>query len=258
MQTKSHRKTPRTRAHAAFTLIEMLVVVIVIAILAGLVLAIVSGMGDSRKAITIERIEKVRACLEEFYAEYGQYPPVKLYPRVNGTQPFEYEYPVTNGMPRQDVYTYVWQNENDPYSGSVFKFGLMSFLVTRYEGRADNVVSIYPNLLPPGNPQWGPDHNQVVGGNIVGDQVRDKRAMRRWLPFLFEPNITTTEWGPEHSVVDGSQTRVWTNSVITVKDGWGQTLHYKSPPPYATYDIWSDGPDGASGTSDDIHSRPGN
>jgi hypothetical protein len=132
----------------------------------------------------------------------------------------------------------------------------MSFLVTRYEGRADNVVSIYPNLLPPGNPQWGPDHNQVVGGNIVGDQERDTRAMRRWSPFLFEPNITTTEWGPEHSVVDGTQTRVWTNKIITVKDGWGQTLHYKSPPPYATYDIWSDGP--SSSPNDDIHSRPGN
>lgn len=256
MQSYNQESEPRTRAHAAFTLIEMLVVVIVIAILAGLVLAIVSGMGDSKKAVTIERIEKVRACVTEFYAEYGQYPPVSsCYP---GGQPFRYEYPVTNGASDSITYeNWVGPHETDPCSGSIFVFGLMSYLVQRANNDVMAFVGYVPGVI---NNQWGPVNNQADGPPPYTpiNQIRDDRARTRWTPFLFDPDITTTEWGGGHDVLDGSQHRIWTNKLITVKDGWGRELNYRSPPPHATYDIWSSGPDGASGTSDDIHSRPGN
>ena len=243
MQVKPHRQAPRTRTHAAFTLIEMLVVVIVIAILAGMVLSIASGIYGSQKPKSIECIEKVRACVEEFYTEYGQYPPVS---DCYGGQPFGYEYPWTNGMDSAS-YGYVAPNELNPCSGTIFKFGLMSFLVTRFAGRADNVEPLYPNLF---NPQWGPTYN-----SFVGDQPRDIRAMSRWQHYLFDPNITSED-KPPHSATFGSNTYAWTNKCLTVKDGWGHELHYKSAPPYSTYDIWSNGPDGVDGTSDDIHSSP--
>jgi hypothetical protein len=43
------------------------------------------------------------------------------------------------------------------------------------------------------------------------------------------------------------------NRKITIWDAWNHEIHYKSLPPYDTYDIWSDGKDGKSGTADDIH-----
>ncbi len=60
-----------------FTLVEMLVVVVVILILAGMTISIMSYVntktGRSRAAADIERIKNA---LEEYYAVYGMYPPV--------------------------------------------------------------------------------------------------------------------------------------------------------------------------------------
>jgi len=257
MQSSNHRPIPQPRTHAAFTLIEMLVVVIVIAILAGMVLSIVSGISGNEKAKTIERIEKVRACVEEFYAEYGQYPPVKS---CYGGQPFRYEYPVTNGSSDSITYSdWVGPNETDPCSGTIFVFGLMSFLVQRDNPDVVEFTTYVPSVI---NNQWGPSDNQTHGPPpyMPIHQDRDLRAITHWSPFLFDPDITTSGWGPEHTyTVSGTISDTiyaWTNKMITVVDGWGHELHYKSAPPYSTYDIWSDGPDGISGTADDIHSSP--
>ena len=45
---------------------------------------------------------------------------------------------------------------------------------------------------------------------------------------------------------------VVTNLNITFADAWRRELRYVSLPPYETYKLWSNGPDGVQGTSDDI------
>ena len=74
-----------------FTLLEMLVVVLIIVLLAGLVFRLVGAIGKSNDiAETRAKIEKVSHALEEFKAIYGKYPPVPFY---HGQQQTGYEFP---------------------------------------------------------------------------------------------------------------------------------------------------------------------
>lgn len=69
---------------AGFTLVEMLVVVLIIAVLIGITVKILGGAGrQAAKAQTVNRMERLKHSIEEYYTEYGQYPP---------TQSFAYEY----------------------------------------------------------------------------------------------------------------------------------------------------------------------
>ena len=78
-----------------FTLIEMLVVVLIIVLLAGLVFRMVGAIGKGNDiAATRATIEKVSHALEEFKAIYGKYPPVPFY---LGKQQIGYEYPTLHG-----------------------------------------------------------------------------------------------------------------------------------------------------------------
>lgn len=229
--------------NGGFTMLEMLVVVIIIGILAGMILFIIKAAGSAnQRAVTHEHIQKLRAACQEFYAEYGQYPPVN----VGGAQPLAYEYACYPGM-NQNAYNLLIGGQNS--NNVVFQFGLMSYLVPRYAGRASTLTNAPPAPSFPlcqNNWQW-PSQNSTVG-----DMARDLNAMRRWSPFL--EGICSTPSRPR-PIPPG--TIAYTNSCLTVYDGWGHELHYSSPPPYQKFDIWSDGPDGANGTQDDIHDAPG-
>lgn len=62
-----------------FTLIELLIVTVVIATLMGIVFRLAGVGGDSRKkAITIDRLQRIENALSGYYAAYGSYPPVPL------------------------------------------------------------------------------------------------------------------------------------------------------------------------------------
>ena len=63
-----------------FTLIELLIVVVVLATLMSIVFRI-GNIGDEseRRAITIQRIQRLENALSGYYAAFGMYPPVKLH-----------------------------------------------------------------------------------------------------------------------------------------------------------------------------------
>jgi len=78
MQTTSKRNG-RTKCQA-FTLIEMMVVVVVISILIAGVFKLMSAASvNNKRAVTIARMERLQNALSGFYALYGTYPPVELY-----------------------------------------------------------------------------------------------------------------------------------------------------------------------------------
>ncbi len=244
-----HKLLPR----AGFTLVEMLVVVIIIAILAGMVLGL-SKVGRSwqEKAVTAERLGRLRAAIEEFFAEYGKYPPVNA--AYYGGQPFGYEYGWTNGM---NVLTlnlgFRGADANKAWSEApVFTFGLMSFLATRYTGRANNLDVLSPSyrdLLAMN--QWG-DFNL-----IVGDADRDREAIERWRVQIEGIDSTVKKARSVALRADASRTYPYTNLYFTVYDGWSKEFNYESRPPYISYRLWSNGPDGASGTADDVSTGVG-
>jgi len=240
----SVRRNPARRA--GFTIVEMLVVVLIVGILSAIVFGLIKVAGVwSAKAQTNERLGKIRAAIEEFKAEYGKYPPVPYY---GGIQPFGYEFPCTNGMkPAAYAVFDVTTGSTKWDEGTLFTFGLMSFLVSRYDGRAGYIAeSDWSKLL--NLHQWT-DYNK----ERTGDQSRDMAATRRWMPYIGDlltlPEATTYRG----RTISGAP---YTNLYLTVYDGWDREFHYQSPPPYQSYRLWSDGPS-ASTTSDDISTGAG-
>jgi prepilin-type N-terminal cleavage/methylation domain-containing protein len=95
---RSSAPAPRRR-RGGFTLIEMLVVVFIMALLMGLLVRNMRNSDErAKRAATENTIEKVKAAIEEFYAEYGQYPPVPVYPGDN-CQPIYFEFPAKYTSP---------------------------------------------------------------------------------------------------------------------------------------------------------------
>jgi len=224
--------------------------VIIIAILASMVL----GLGalakrNNSKAITLERLSRLRAAVEEFNTEYGKYPPVFNY--AGEGQPFGYEYPLTNKMSILCLTYYTGadaRKEWGPASaskGKLFTFGLMSYLVSRYSGHAEKAFSSeYSGLFF--GPQW------ELFNIDIPDQSKDLTAIDRWRVQI-ESIISTKEKPREVGLrAESSRTQWHTNEVTTVVDGWNKDFNYESKSPYQTYKLWSNGPDGASGTTDDI------
>ena len=70
---------------AGFTLIEMLIVMALIAMLAGMIMATYAGIvGRQRRAKAIVDIELIRKGLEDFYAAWGKYPPTHSFDGIDG------------------------------------------------------------------------------------------------------------------------------------------------------------------------------
>ena len=64
----------------AFTLVEMLIVVVVLVTLMTMTFRLSSiGSDQSRRNNTISRMQRIENCLSGYYAAFGSYPPVKLH-----------------------------------------------------------------------------------------------------------------------------------------------------------------------------------
>ena len=105
MKQPMGKRVSSLRRRDGFTLMEMLVVVIIISILAGVTLKLFKVNSNwQKKEITIQNLGKLRAAIEEYYAQYGTYPPV---PRNNSNQQaLGYECPAGN--------------DYDPVNGSTY------------------------------------------------------------------------------------------------------------------------------------------
>lgn len=230
MQTSKLDHAVTWRRHG-FTLIEMLVVVLIVAVLIGITVKILGGAArQAAKAETINKMERLKHAIEEYYAEYGQYPP---------TDKFGYEYPSTNGNFKGAV-----ADAFDPAHGAlpestVFSFGLMSYLLPRVNEDVQGLVDSYPHIFDDGS-EWRKFNQRAE------DLPRALDAMRRWRPFLDGPPDQI--WGVHlvsNQIAGGSHGSVslpYTNRLITVVDGWDRSFRYVSYPPYQTYKLWSLGP----------------
>lgn len=236
-----------------FTLVEMLVVVLIIAVLIGLTVKILGGAGrQAAKAVTVNHLERLKHAVEEFYSEYGQYPPVNADGRYGSGQPVAYEYPLTNDFASAAGQFIPGGGGPGAQWGEapLFTFGLMGYLVPRINHDVGEIRDhIAPDIFL--NDQW------ALYNETASDLARFEAARQRWRPFLE---------GPPDSILDGNaHTNVvraisyWLGST-TVCDGWGRELMYESKPPYQTYKLWSRGPNGVTETnppSDDIYGHVG-
>ena len=256
----------------------MLVVIVIIAMLAALLFRMVGVIGRSNdEAETRATIERVCNALEEFKAIYGKYPPVPLY---KGSQPIAYEFPGQKSWGEDEQTAEAKANRviqagkarmsNWGNDCTVFTFGLTSFFLPRYNGTAEygpkRFVGIKNGWLfrdeasGYGAPQWTSFNSRADGH--VGDTDRDLNAVRRILPFLggklgddnriAANGVLVRTWcaRPDPVKKDGAITNVY----YTIWDAWRRDLHYVSRPPYETYKIWSNGPNGINeyGAGDDI------
>lgn len=200
------------RRRRSFTLIEMLVVVLVIAILAGIVFKLGAIVGNrSARARTINRLEHVKQCLEEYYKIYGEYPHAN---GVTWEKPF-----ASHARPRD------WDRIED----DLIKYGWDEYKKLL----KDNWNKLYPFLYEDKeNYQWAEYRAQAGGGWVgVNGYVKNSRDI--------DPKF---EYG----------TIIYSNDVYSICDAWGNAFYYTSTNPYQSYVLFSVGPDETAFTADDV------
>lgn len=261
---------------SGFTLIELMIVFVIIIVLAGMVLRLMNLSGvKNAEAKTRENLERVAQALEEFRATYGRYPPVDYYPEFG--QPLRYEYANTNMMSTavQETLRQRSQTENiwnSDGSGRVFTFGLLSYFFPRFNSHASSSPASFigsNNSAPQASDEYNAskainqwkNYNERSANMTIGDIVQNIESSRRILPFLgasLTPDGFVASYGIVHHwatgelTVPGNDGLTYRNMYLTIWDGWDRDLHYESRPPYDSYKLWSAGPDGISGTSDDM------
>lgn len=242
-----------------FTLIEMLMVVLVMMILTGIVLRLTDLVSrKAARAKAVYELEQIQNALNEYYAEYGTYPPVdrELYPegdpRNNPSgMRYEYENCTTN-------YQTAWFREvflpshNDPDNQPMFFSD---------QERDDGG---WPQ--PGHNPEWVMGyryglvsyiylrHRECIQHWYDRDTSRDEAAKtNKFLHFIDDVGPDSGVDVPHASPGFTGAFCPYTNSVDTLFDPWGNDYVYDSNPPYVSYTLFSIGPDCIEGNADDIH-----
>jgi prepilin-type N-terminal cleavage/methylation domain-containing protein len=83
-----HRRRARGRKRGGFTLVELLVVVVILAILIGLLVPVIAGaLRTAKNAACQSEINLMAQALANFKAAYGDYPPSRVYLSENGVFP---------------------------------------------------------------------------------------------------------------------------------------------------------------------------
>ena len=234
----------KSEKRIGFTLIEMMVVLLVIAVLATIVFSLVQVAGRlSDKAKTRRTLEMFAHAIEEFRAEYGRYPPVTEYSYMDNrySQPVMYEFPNESLLPDPTLLDWALTQTDDTFihspEGRVFTFGVCSFLMKRFGGKAEFSPR---NFKASGKScrQWYRFNDRPLSDDSP-DLERDMRAVQRFTPYM-NPIMSG-------AVIERSlKNQVYTNQYVTVRDAWENEVHYSSKPPFESYTLWSYGPDGIS------------
>lgn len=143
----------RRAAASGFTLIELMMVVLVILLLSGMLFKLGTIIKDrSERAQTIADLANIEHALNEYYAEYGIYPPTTI---------TAYEYEDVGMQP---------PTMQDPgfTNGVGYRYGLVAHLYKR------DMANPGPN-----RPDWNPDTE------------RDENAKERWAHYLADVNRST-------------------------------------------------------------------
>lgn len=231
---------------AGFTLIEMLVVIVIIIVLAGLVFKMARPAGDAAlKAQCLAELEIIKTLIEEYHAEFGCYPP------ASGEA--SYSYPDIGNVAMDRI------SETD-----MFSFGLFSYFVGRaslieeFEGEAGrNNPSKYSQSLltkfgrggnSPLAKSWMNANDLIFSGDKVTDPDRVKKFADRVRPTLNRlANINSESglwWVSQRQYHNGDSSDVYTNRCVMIFDPWYHQFVYISKKPYTSYIVFSPGPDG--------------
>jgi prepilin-type N-terminal cleavage/methylation domain-containing protein len=248
----------------SFTLIEMLVVVVIIAILTGMVFKLLSYAKNAQmRAACVAKLERIAHALNEYKAEYGQYPPVGMNACRMGSDRLCLEWwgvrchrtDCRTCYVHEDAYSddrmvpvlkYSYYPRN-PANTNILRFGLVSYLIPRLIGEGGDTRM---------------NSAQIVHTNLyiwTNDTPRDLIAKKRWAPFL-EDQIEGWNGGKNDRAIPVTnyfEAGIYIGydglRASTILDPWHWVVRYRSDPPYQTYDLYSPGPNGVDGDGDDIH-----
>lgn len=232
----------RKRSRSAFTLLEMLMVIIIIFMLSLLVFRLMD-MVDNRANVakTVYVLKQVQNALNEYKLEYGIYPPVHI---------VEYEYFMnTNGSAWFQTFLGQHDDPDDTVAGSP-----RCFWADRGDDEAgDEGARIPGQYLWTGDPGYPAKWNLKYKYGLVAhldyrdrgqvhpydeDTSRDIAAKKKWEYFM--KGLVGYKLGPKHKAdYLGTKAR-WTNMVGTISDGFGKAIKYECHPPYTSYKLWSD------------------
>lgn len=234
---------------SGFTLIEMLVVIVIIIVLAGLVFRMSRPAGDvALRAQCVSELELMKTLIEEYHSEFGAYPPVK---QVGDYQPIGYVFPDINGVAMDRI------DQTEKFTFGLFSFfvgpasiidefesnrGYKDSILTKMGSSSDKKV----NKTPLGK-RWLEDGKDIItdGGRKVVDVQKVKGFANRVRPDLNRLMKVARRGVVEPSVCqyNGDEDK-YTNMCVTVSDPWGREYVYISKKPYTTYLLFSKGPDG--------------
>jgi prepilin-type N-terminal cleavage/methylation domain-containing protein len=243
-------KARRQMSHRGFTMIELLVVVLIIALLSGILLKAASALQDKgAKASGTAEMEILSNLLSAFKAEYGTYPPAS-------SMTYEFE-SRTNQTAGFQGFLKSHNDPNDPGSffpdcddrlGSAgdthwplatrwtdslgYRYGLVSFLWPRLRNASSQ-------------PHW-----------LDYDTDRDEAAKDSWADLCAKVGLS--EGQAPHKPPSGLESlQPYTNSTSTVTDPWGRSYRYRCITPFTRYRLWSAGPNGKDGDGDDLDYEKG-
>ncbi len=225
----------------AFTLIEMLVTIVIILLLTAILLRTAATFGEEgRRKKAVYELEQLQNALNEFFTEYGSYPPVDFVA-------YQYESTVSN---HQSQHVQDWlaaPGRNDPEHPDFFPDMMRGPDDWPHSGTYGRGLGYSYGLV---SYLWPRDRNSGQTHWYDRDTDRDRHAKSRWSPFLQDVGLSVGHVA--HTSTPAMGSFAWTNLSATVRDPWGRSYRYESRPPFVRYRIWSTGPRGPGYPEDNI------